>query len=164
VLFLVGGTFHPAAWAVRDPFGEAHAQAATHLSASLPLRPTLSLRAGVKRVFGTYPFHEAAFIGGADSLRGFSTQRFGGDASALGNAELRLYLGRYFLVLPGEYGVFALADAGRVWVDGERSRRWHTAVGGGLWFAYFRRDHTVTVAAARSDEKTAFYLAMGFGF
>jgi hypothetical protein len=164
VLLLVGGAFHPAAWAVRDSFGEAHAQAATHLSAPLPLRPTLSLRAGVKRVFGTYPFHEAAFVGGADSLRGFSTQRFAGDASALGNAELRLYLGRYFLVLPGEYGVFALADAGRVWVDGERSRRWHTAVGGGLWFAYLRRDHTVTVAAARSDEKTAFYLAMGFGF
>jgi hemolysin activation/secretion protein len=113
---------------------------------------------------GTYPFHEAAFVGGADSLRGFATQRFAGDASAVGNAELRLHLGRYFLVLPGEYGVFALADAGRVWVDGERSRRWHTAAGGGLWFAYFRPDHTVTISVVRSAEKTAFYLAMGFAF
>jgi hypothetical protein len=164
VLLLAGATVHPAVWSVREAFGEVHAQAATHLTASLPLRPTLSLRAGVKRVFGTYPFHEAAFVGGADSLRGFSSQRFAGDASALGNAELRLYLGRYFLVLPGEFGVFALADAGRVWLDGERSQRWHTAVGGGLWFAYLRRDHTVTVAVARSAEKTGFYLAMGFAF
>jgi hypothetical protein len=164
LLLLAGGTFHPAAWDVRDAFGEVHAQAATHLTAPVPLRPTLSLRAAVKRVLGTYPFHEAAFLGGADSLRGFSSQRFAGDASALGNAEVRLYLGRYFFVLPGDYGVFALADAGRVWVDGERSRRWHTAVGGGLWFAYLRRDHTVTLAAVRSAEKTAFYLATGFAF
>jgi hemolysin activation/secretion protein len=118
----------------------------------------------VKRALGAYPFHEAAFLGGAESLRGFSSQRFAGDASALGTAELRLFLGRYFLVLPGEYGVFALADAGRVWLEGERSRRWHAAYGGGLWFAYLRRDHTVTVAAARSDEKTGLYLSMGFSF
>jgi len=65
---------------------------------------------------------------------------------------------------PEDYGVFALADAGRVWLDGERSRRWHTAAGGGLWFAYLRRDHTVTVAVARSAEKTGVYLATGFAF
>lgn len=164
VMLSVGGTLRPAAWAVRDAFGEIHAEAAGHLTASLPLHPTLSLRAGAKRVLGTYPFHEAAFVGGVDSLRGFSSQRFAGDASAFGNAELRLFLGRFFFVLPGEYGVFALADAGRVWLDGERSRRWHTAAGGGLWFAYLRRDHTVTVAVARSAEKTGVYLATGFAF
>jgi hypothetical protein len=164
VLLLAGGTIHPPALAVDEAYGELHAQAAVHLTAPVRLRPTLSLRAGVKRVFGTYPFHEAAFVGGQDSLRGFSSQRFAGDASALGNAELRLSFGRYFFVLPGEYGVFALADAGRVWLEGERSQEWHTAVGGGLWFAYLRRDHTVTLALARSEERTAFYLAMGFGF
>jgi outer membrane protein assembly factor BamA len=164
VLLLAGGAIHPPAWAVQEAYGELHAEAAAHLSPPLPLRPTISLRAGAKRVVRPYPFHEAAFVGGADSLRGFPSQRFAGDASALGNAELRLVLGRYFLVLPGEYGVFALADAGRVWLEGERSNRWHTAVGGGLWFAYLRRDHTVTIAVARSDEATSFYLAMGFGF
>jgi hypothetical protein len=164
VTLLAGGTIHPPAWAVRETYGEVHAEAAAHLGAPWPLRPTLALRAAAKSVLGTYPFHEAAFIGGVDSLRAFPSQRFAGDASALGNAELRLTLGRFFLVLPGEYGLFALADAGRVWLEGERSRTWHTAVGGGLWFAYLRRDHTVTVAVARSDERTSFYLTMGFAF
>jgi hypothetical protein len=161
---LAGGTIHPPAWAVQEAYGEVHAEAAAVLGAAWPLRPTLALRARAKSVIGTYPFHEAAFIGGVDSLRAFPSQRFAGDSSALGNAELRLFLGRFFLVLPGEYGVFALADTGRVWLEGERSQTWHTAVGGGLWFAYVKRDHTVTIAVARSDERTSFYLTMGFGF
>jgi hemolysin activation/secretion protein len=149
---------------VDEPFGEVHAEAAVHLSAPAALRPTLSLRAAAKRVLGRYPFHEAAFVGGPGSLRGFSVQRFAGDAGASASAELRLTLGRYFLVLPGEYGLFALADAGRVWLDGERSRIWHGAAGGGLWFAYLRPANTVTLAVARSAERTGYYLGAGFPF
>jgi hypothetical protein len=79
----------------------------------------------------------------------------------LGNAELRLSLGRYYLVLPGEYGVFALVDTGRVWLEGEDSDRWHTGFGGGLWFAYEARPHRHVAAVARSDENTSFYLGHG---
>lgn len=164
VSLVAGGAFHPAAWDVREPFGEIHAEAATHLTASIPSRPTLALRVGGRRVLGTYPFQEAAFIGGPDTVRGFSIQRFAGDASAYGNVEVRLSFGRYVLVLPGEYGTFAFADTGRVWLAGESSGRWHTGVGGGLWFAYLDRKNTVTLAAARSAEQTAFYVQMGFPF
>jgi Omp85 superfamily domain len=165
VLLLAGGTFHPAWWDVREPYGDVHAEASAHLTASsLPLHPTLALRAGAKKVLGTFPFQEAAFVGGPFSVRGFASQRFAGDTSAVGNAELRLFLGRYFFLLPGEYGVFALADTGRVWLDGDSPGSWHTSVGGGLWFAYLRRDHTVSIALARSEEKTGFYLSMGFTF
>ena len=59
---------------------------------------------------------------------------------------------------------FALADTGRVWLEGEDSSRWHGGVGGGLWFAYFRRKNAVTLAVARSAEATSFYVAMGFPF
>jgi hemolysin activation/secretion protein len=149
---------------VREPFGSLRGEAATWLTAGLPLRPTLALRAAIRHVLGTYPFHEATFVGGPDTVRGFSAQRFAGDGGAWGNAELRLLLGRYFLVLPGEYGVFALADAGRVWLDGESSRRWHAGYGGGLWFAYVDRANTVTVAVARSDEQTGLYVRAGFPF
>jgi hypothetical protein len=162
VFLLTGGSFHPEAWDVAEPFGELHAEAAGAFTASLPLRPILAVRARAERVFGEFPFHESTFVGGPDTLRGFSLQRFAGDAGAFGNVELRLRLGRYELVLPGEYGIFALADAGRVWVDGEDSDRWHAAAGGGLWFAYLHPNNTVTLAVARSDEKTGFYVHMGF--
>ena len=163
-VLLAGGSFHPPAWDVEEPFGELHAEAATHLTAPFPLKPTLALRAGAKQVLGMYPFHEATFVGGEETVRGFSSQRFAGDGGAWGNAELRLLFGRYYLVLPGEYGLFALADTGRVWLEGERSDRWHTGVGGGLWFAYFERSNTVTIAVARSAERTGFYLRAGFLF
>jgi hypothetical protein len=164
VLLVAGGRIYPPLWDVRETFGEVHAEAATYLSAPLPLRPTLALRVLGERVFGTYPFHKAAFIGGRSSMRGYSEQRFAGDASAVGSAELRLLLGRYFFILPGDLGVFALADAGRVWLDGERSRRWHAAAGGGAWFAWLDRGNTLSAAVARGDEGLGVYVQAGFGY
>jgi hypothetical protein len=164
LLLAAGGSFHPAVWDVAEGFGELHGEAASYLTGALPFRPTLALRAGLKHVFGKYPFHEATFVGGPWTVRGFSNQRFAGDGGAWGNAELRLWLGRYFLVLPGEYGVFALADTGRVWLDGERSDTWHSGVGGGLWFAYVERSNTVTIAVARGAEGVGLYVRTGFLF
>ena len=83
---------------------------------------------------GDVPFHEAAFLGGPGSLRGYPFQRFAGDAAAFGSAELRQPLGQVKLLVRGRLGVFALADAGRVWMDGDSPGDWHTDVGGGLWF------------------------------
>lgn len=155
---------HPALWDVEEPFGAVRAEVSTYLTAPFRPRPTLALRAGGERVLGRYPFHAAAFVGGPDSLRGFSTERFAGDAAAHGSAEVRLPLGRFFLLLPGEYGVFALADAGRVWLDGERSGRWHAAAGGGIWLAWLKRGNAVTLAAARGDEGTGLYVRVGFAY
>ena len=81
--------------------------------------PTLALRAGAKKVWGAYPFFEAAFVGGSDNVRGLRTQRYAGDASVFGSAELRARLGRYYIILPGTFGVFALGDVGRVYLEGE---------------------------------------------
>jgi hypothetical protein len=163
-LVVAGGSFHPAVWAVREPYGDAHAEVAAHLTSPVAARPTLSLRVGGRRLFGPFPFMEAACVGGPETVRGFAPRRFAGEASAWGNAELRFTLGRYRLVFPGQYGAFAFADGGRVWADGERSSRWHTGVGGGLWFAYVERRNAVTLAAARSAERTALYVQMGFPF
>jgi hemolysin activation/secretion protein len=160
----VTGRYFPSLWDVETAFGSVHGEAATYLSGGGRLQPTVALRAGGKRVFGTYPFHEAAFIGGGANVRGFHPQRFAGDASLYGNAELRLELGHFFLVLPGDFGVFALADAGRVFLEGETSDRWHTAVGGGVWFAYLGRSRTVSIAVARSEERTGLYVRAGFAF
>ncbi len=159
------GSYYPSAWDVDSgAFGEVHGEVATYLTAPIPLEPTLALRAGGKKVWGTFPFHEAAFIGGESTVRGFREQRFAGDGSLYGNAELRLYLSRFFVLLPGEWGVFGLGDVGRVYLDGETSDEWHTAFGGGIWFAYLNRRNTISVAIADSDERTGVYVRAGFMF
>jgi len=163
-LLALGGSWYPAAYDVAAPFGEAHGEAAAYLTARIPLQPTLALRVAAKKVWGSYPFHEAAYVGGAATVRGFSEHRFAGDGAVYGNAELRLPLARIFVLLPEELGVFGLADAGRVYLAGETSDRWHAAVGGGLWVAFLSRTNTLSVAAAHSVEGTRAYVRAGFGF
>jgi hypothetical protein len=117
-----------------------------------------------------YPFFDLATLGGGgllsgtDTLRGFRQNRFIGDRSLYGNAELRLYLSRFFMALPGEWGLVGFADGGRVWLDGERSDTWHTSYGGGLWIALLSRSNAVAATVARSDERTVVYIRAGFGF
>ncbi|HEX6308672.1 MAG TPA: ShlB/FhaC/HecB family hemolysin secretion/activation protein, partial [Longimicrobiales bacterium] len=93
--------------------------------------------------------HEAAFLGGRNSLRGFETDRFAGDAAAYGSTELHLPLGTLTLLVRGEVGAFGLADAGRVWFDGDSPGGWHTSFGGGAWFSSLGR--TLSLTYARGD-------------
>lgn len=164
VTLTFGGSAFPGVWDVVRSFGEAHGEAAAYLTARAPLRTTLALRAGAKRVFGTYPFSEAAFIGDAATARLGRQNRFAGDAAAWGNAELRVRLGRVMLLVPSDLGVFALGDVGRVFVSGETSDRWHTATGGGLWLSLVRPGNVLSLAVAHSVERTALYLGAGFAY
>jgi hypothetical protein len=159
-----GGAYYPKLWDVASGFGEVHGVASAYISGGGALAPTLALRAGGKRVWGRYPFFEAAFLGGTDSVRGLRAQRFAGDASLYASAELRLRLTDFFFVLPGEMGVLALADVGRVYLEGESSRKWHSAAGGGLWFSVLDRTRMISVAVAQSEERTGVYLWVGFAF
>jgi hypothetical protein len=159
-----GGSIYPAVWDVEETFGEVHGEVGTYLTPHKTFGPTLALRAGGKKVWGTFPFFESAFVGGAATVRGLREQRYAGDAALYGNAELRLRLGRFFVLLPGDFGVLGLADVGRVYLEGESSDTWHTGVGGGLWFAFLDPANTITVTLARGDNRTALYLRAGFGY
>ena len=162
---LAAGAAYPAVWDVTETFGEVHGEASTYLTPPhSSFGPTLALRAGGKKVWGRFPFFESAFVGGASTVRGLREDRFAGDAALYGSAELRGRLGRFFVVLPGDFGVFGLADAGRVFLDGESSDVWHTGVGGGFWFAFLERAYTISVAVARGDHRTALYLRSGFAY
>ena len=163
-LLQLGGSYYPKAWSVKEAFGEVHGAAAFFLRARVPLRPTLVARLEGKHVFGEYPFQDAAFLGGSDSLRGLRPQRYAGDSMAFGSAEVRLRFGRVRLLLPSDVGVFGLFDAGRVFVEGESSDRWHHGVGGGVWVAVLKPENTVSLAFARSEGATRVYLKAGFGF
>jgi hypothetical protein len=158
------GSVYPKAWSVEATFGEARGEAGVYATAQVPLRPTLALRAGGQQVWGRYPFHESAFLGGPKTIRGLRRQRYAGDTSAYGNAELRLaFLSRDEKFLSG-LGVFGLADGGRVWLSGESSDRWHHAVGGGVWVAVMKPENVWSLAVARSEGRTRVYLEGGFMF
>lgn len=159
-----GGTFFPKAFDVERSFGEVHGEAFGFVRALGPLRPTLAARVGGKQVFGRYPFQDAAFLGGSDTLRGLRPQRYAGDAAVFGSAELRLRFGRVRVFLPSDVGIFGLADAGRVFREGEASDKWHAGVGGGIWIAVLKPDNTLTLAMARSEGGNRLYLRAGFGF
>ena len=169
--FNLEGKYFPTILDVTSSFGMVYGNISANLTASsTSLRPTLALRLGGKQVFGNYPFHEAAFIGGGGlsgsdaTVRGFRSQRFAGDSCLYGNAELRLRLSEIFLFVPGEIGIFGLTDIGRVYLEGETSDKWHSAVGGGLWFSFLDRTYTFTAALASSEEKLSFYIRAGFFF
>jgi hemolysin activation/secretion protein len=160
--FALGGAYYPKVWDVESAYGEVGGEAAAYLGArSELLKPTLAFRVGGKRLFGTYPFQDAAFIGGNASVRGFRQNRFAGDASLYGSAELRLSLAKFFWVVPQEWGIFGLADTGRVWVEGESSRGWHRAFGGGVWMSFLTPDYTLSLSIARSEDGR---IGVNFGF
>jgi hypothetical protein len=151
------GSVYPPVWSVRETFGEVHGDASLHVPVPTPLRPSLNFRVGGKRLFGLYPFHEAAYLGGTRTVRGISRNRFAGDAYAFGNAEFRL---RLFKML----GVFGLWDAGRVFLESESSDHWHTAAGGGLWLAFRDDKFVVSFTSAKSEGHTSFYVKSGLAF
>jgi hypothetical protein len=156
---------YPRVWSVEETFGAVEGSASAYLGApQVPLQPVLALRAGARRLFGEYPFHESAFLGGATNLRGLRPQRYAGDAALWGSAELRLRLARLYVLLPAELGLHGLADTGRVFLDGESSDRWHTGAGGGLWLSFLERSAVFSLTVARSEGRTGVYVNSGFGF
>jgi hypothetical protein len=164
VFLEVGGNVYPAIWDVDSTFGEVHGEISTYLTARIPMTPTLALRVGGKKLWGQYPFFESAFIGGVSTVRLGMVNRYAGDASAYGSAELRLALVPLTLVLPAELGVFGLGDVGRVFLEGESSDRWHGAAGGGIWLSWLNRAYTLSLAMAQGEEQTGIYAQAGFGF
>ncbi len=170
-LIFLEGKYFPALWDVKSGFGYLHIESSTYLTASsISLQPTVAIRMGGERVFGEYPFHEAAFIGGGglthsgSTVRGFYAQRFAGDSAIYGNAELRLRLSDIYFFLPGEMGLFVLGDVGRVYFGGENSKKWHRAIGGGIWLSLLDRKNTLSIALAKSDERLGLYVSGGFSF
>ncbi|HWK89879.1 MAG TPA: BamA/TamA family outer membrane protein [Longimicrobium sp.] len=147
--------------------GEAFARARAEGGAYLPVQgaATLAVRAGGERVWGAFPVQEAAFLGGQGSLRALPRGRLAGDASLWSSAELRAGLGRANLrVARGDAGALLLADAGRVFVDGESRGGWHTGYGGGVYFSALDHAYTATLLAARGDAGWRAYLRMGLPF
>ncbi len=168
---LLEGKYFPSIWDVENGFGYLHIESSAYFTmSSISLQPTLAMRVGGEHVFGKYPFHEAAFIGGGGlthsgtTVRGLYAQRYAGDSAIFGNTELRFRLSDIYFFFPGEMGLFILGDIGRVFLEGEQSKTWHNAIGGGLWISFLGRKNTFSISLARSEERTGIYLSGGFSF
>jgi hypothetical protein len=175
VLLSARGAYYPALADVTDAFGEIHGQARAYVATKGERGITLSLKAGGQRVFGPYPFFESAFLGGktpfnplepggGSAVRGLPPQRYAGDASLFGDAEVYLTLTNAFIEVPGRLGLLGFYDIGRVYLEGEGSKRWHDGYGGGIFFVTPGRRNLVSLSVARSEGSTAYYLRAGLAF
>ncbi|WP_282069045.1 metallophosphoesterase [Olleya namhaensis] len=79
-------------------------------------------------------FYQAANIGGNNGLRGYRLQRFTGQNSLTGSADIRYSFNQFKTrALPLQLGVFAGGDVGRVWLKNGDSKVWHNDFGVGFW-------------------------------
>jgi hypothetical protein len=177
------GRYYPRVLSLNSDFAKARAEASCFVGAHLLTDFLLGLHVAGEKNWGSYPFFEAAFLGGipgavgldpgmltGNLLRGHDLNRFAGDAALVGNTELRAALGSYNSILPMRFGLLALADVGRVFLASESSSRWHTGAGGGLWLTIlaavpgFQVSTTLNAVVVASDESTSFYLSSGSAF
>ena len=152
--FRLQGTLFPEVWDVESEFGSFEGEVSGYLALSQQLM--LAVRVHGKHVFGTFPFHEAAYIGGSDTVRGYRSDRFASDASFFANTELRFLVGKAKFIVPAEWNVFAFSDVGRVFGTGDNSNKWHPTGGLGVFAALVERSILLKFSVARSSERTEF--------
>lgn len=151
----------PAAWDATSTHGAFDARVIGYAGSA---RAHVALRVGGRRAFGDYPWFEAATLGGENN-RGFASHRFAGDGVVYGTLSGRLWLGKvHFPLIPMRVGLLALADGGRVWLDGEASDKWHTSAGGGLLLHPLASPLTLHVVGAHSKEGNRFFFGIGYPF
>ena len=164
LLLDLSGSWFPGIWDVTTAFGALTAGAATFATIPLPLRPVLVLRANVQKLFGEFPFHESAFVGGRGSVRDLDLQRYAGDASFGGSTELQVPVGRVPLILPLDLGMYGYADAGRVYLDGTSPGGWHTGAGVGFWVGILTPATALNFELGEAEGRTRFRVKTGVSF
>jgi len=177
------GRYYPSVLDLKSDFLKLRGSAAYYLPVRLLTDILLGVQVAGEKNWGTYPPFEAAFIGGIPAavgldpgtftgnlLRGYDLNRFAGDASVVGNVDLRIALASWNSVLPMRYGLLGIFDVGRVFYTPESSTKWHKGAGGGLWATIllavpgYRIVSTLNGVVVASDEKTSFTLYSGLSF
>ncbi len=124
----------------------------------------LANRFGGGVTFGKTAFYQALFLDGKNNLMGYRQFRFAGQYSLYNNFELRIKLADFAsYILPGQLGIIGVYDVGRVWEKQERSNKWHSGTGGGLYFAPAQLT-VLRFIASYSAEGWYPYLSFGFRF
>ena len=156
------------AYAGLNSSSESFFQFFPELAVYTPLDPNavfvLSDRIGGGVTAGKTAFYQSAFLGGHGNLLGFHKYRFAGQHMLYNNLELRIKFAKVAsYVMPGEIGMLALYDVGRVWEKDDTSDTWHQGVGAGVYFAPVRR-LVLRGVAGYSKEGWYPYVNIGFRF
>lgn len=154
---------YPGMWDVAKPYQSLDAWAATFFTIPIPNKPVLALRAGGKKLWGDFPYFDAALLGGSESFRTEDRSRWAGDASLYGTTELRVPIARFPFILPLDVGAIGFADAGRVYMNGDSPGGWHTAAGGGFWVGALDPGKSITVLFTnRSGHRVVTNIGLAF--
>ena len=153
--------FYPAVMDAREAFATLSAVGTAAFTLRMPLSPVLAFRAGAQSNFGDYPYFEAAFLGGRESVRTLRWQQLAGDAMLYGTAELRIPIASFPLILPLNTGIFGFADAGRVYMDGKSPGDWHTGLGGGFWLGVLKPSTSISFTFTNNRDRK---MMVGTGF
>jgi len=163
LVFDVAGAGYPGMWSVNTPYELVDGWAAAFFTLPVAKKPVLAFRAGGKKLWGDFPYFDAAFLGGSETYRVEEKQHWAGDASLYGSSELRVPLAEFPFILPLNVGALGFADAGRVYYNGDSPGGWHSAAGGGIWIGY--RNPTPGIQILFTNRKgRALYTNFGFAF
>ncbi|HET9777263.1 MAG TPA: hypothetical protein VFP77_11890 [Gemmatimonadaceae bacterium] len=154
---------YPGMLDAETPYQKLSGTAALFLTAPILTRPVLALRGGGEKLYGNFPYFDAAFIGGSKTLRTEFRQRFAGDAALYGTSELRVPIANFPFILPINLGAIGFVDVARVYVDGDSPGGWHQGAGAGLWFAFVRPDLGVSVMRTNNPDRPNL-VSLGFAF
>lgn len=157
------GNVYPAIWDVNEAYESIEGVAAAFVTIPVLTKPVIAVRGGGKKLYGSFPYFDAAFLGGGSSYRTEHRQRFAGDASVFGSAEVRVPLFTISTIVPTGIGLLAFTDAGRVYVDGESPGGWHTASGGGAWISAIKPAWNVSILYT-TNENRRLITSLGFAY
>ena len=122
----------------------------------------LTDRVGGGVTTGNQTFYQSLFLGGQGNLMGYRQYRFAGQYMFFNNFEARIKLAQFAnYILPGQFGLVGLYDIGRVWVEHDYAKEWHSGVGGGFYFAPAQ---IALVQFVLSYSSEGLYPAFTFGF
>ena len=158
-----GASAYPAMLDAETGYQKIGGVASAYLTIPFLTRPILALRGGGEKLFGAFPYFDAAFVGGSRSLRTEHRQRFAGDASLFGTTELRVPIANFPFILPWDIGALGFVDAARVYVDGDSPGGWHQGVGAGIWISLVRPDIGLTIVRTNNPDRRV-VTRIGFAF
>jgi hypothetical protein len=164
IYFLTSGKYFPPLNKSQSPFYKLQSEARLFFSGPDIRLSSLAFKIGGEKIWGRFPFFEAAFLGGEMSLRGYDRNRFAGDASIYSSLEARFFIAQAKILVPVYFGITALVDAGKVFYRTENSGKIRNSYGGGIWMSFVKPEYLLALYAAKSPEDTGLYLNMGFLF